>query len=206
MDIKKLKKPYLVSGGLKKNNTCIFFTAQGKIEIEGCNDALDVLLPLFDGNNELESICDKLPEPNRSEIVDLIMLLAEHQIIVDSDRIYEIFYAYSRYPSLFSTQLTYDENIQFYYDNSHLSPIKGKTFALSLDNSAFTNLIKKRKSSRHFVQESLSENDVMNLMWVAYGKHGEGRSLQGDYPYLTFTVPSGGGLYPIFVYLFLFKP
>lgn len=196
--------PYLACGGYPSEDAWIFLTAGGKIKIKGCNDALATLLPFFDGTNELATILDELARAERTDILRLIDMLAQHQIIVDANHLYQSFHAYARYPAPFSTNCSHEENVANYYDLSHLPPILGKTIKLPIAESAFSCLTRKRTSCRSFSGEGLTEKQVFNLAWNMYGRQDEG--VPRESPFFTFTVPSGGGLYPLFLYLLLFKP
>jgi SagB-type dehydrogenase family enzyme len=196
-------KPYLVCGGFPAGNSWIFLGPRGKVEIQGANAALAALLPLFDGMHELAAIIGSVGE--RKDVLALIEMLIDHRIVVDANHLYRHFQAYARDPSLFSMGTSHEENVANYYDFSHVPQIHGATTALPVASTGLSRLLRSRTSCRRFSAASVDEADVFDLIWSMYGRQDEPGPPAEQLPYLTFTVPSGGGLYPLFVYLLLFR-
>jgi len=129
----------------------------------------------------------------------------EEMNITDATRIYEATTGYSRNPALFSEDLSHEENVSLYYDQSHVASHKGRTYEADLDDDYLSRVVRQRRSTREFTGESTTEKTLLKLLWYMYGRTGEGIMPGQDSHYLTFTVPSGGGLYPCHLYVILLK-
>lgn len=205
MMLKKIRRPYMVAGGYGRQQDWVFFTPKGKIKLDGCNVALLDLIPLLDGDHTVDDILDQLPDYNRDDLTALLALLAEHQIVTDANRIYAVFHAYARYPSPFSEGLSQQENIDLFYDASHLHEPEGPVFQCRVNPTPLSLMLRHRTSIRRFSDQPLDQEDLLNLMWTLYGRQRSQHAIEDELSHPTFTVPSGGGLYPLFLYLILFK-
>jgi SagB-type dehydrogenase family enzyme len=205
MVLEKIRRPYLVAGGYHRQQDWFFFTPGGTIKLDGCNAALFVLIPLLDGNHSIDDILNQLSDYCPEDMMALLSLLAKHHIITDVNRIYSAFYAYARYPSLFSEGLSDKENTDLFYDTSHLSNPKGSVFQCQVNRTPLSSMLHQRTSVRRFFDQSLDQEALLNLMWTLYGKQYQQHASGNEPTHPSFTVPSGGGLYPLSLYLILFK-
>ena len=202
MHIDNQARPYLVSGGYPQKDLWVFFTPEGIVEISGCNKVLFSLLPLCNGQHSLEHIFSKLEQSDTQGVVGLLDLLFEKKVICDVNHIFEVFYAYSSNPMPFASGMTQDEMRALIVDTSHISAINGPTFSLALKNSGLQKLLDGRVSTRQFSGESMNEEGILNFLWSMYGKQTNSKRNSWG---LAYNVPSGGALYPLFVYLALFR-
>lgn len=201
-----LRRPYLVRGGHPQGDSWVFFTPAGRTIIDGHNDTLRLILPLLDGEHGVREIVESLPMFAPRALRGFLRLLARHGIVVDANRVYQGFRPYSLYPPPFAESLTQEENVRYYFDRRHLPPVHGRLLPAPEPEGHLADLLRRRTSSRIFSGEAVPRGLVLDLMWALCGRQdirGHGRK---EPLYLTFTVPSGGGLYPLTLYLFVFRP
>jgi len=199
-------RPYLVCGGYPTHDAWVFFAPKGKIEIRGCNEVLANLLPLFDGSGDFAQIMNELAQTGRDDILEVIATLVDRQIVVDANHVFKLFQSYASYPAPFSLQCSHEENVANYYDVSHLPSVRGTTLQVPIRKTCLGRLARKRTTCRRFSGESVTDTEVFELVWTMYGRQDEDRVPAPPPALPTFTVPSGGGLYPLSLYVLLAKP
>jgi SagB-type dehydrogenase family enzyme len=206
MYIKNLERPYLVAGGFPSGNSWTFFTSHGDVEIDGCNELLQKLLPLCSGLRKLSEVIEILgTQFHLPEIEQLIEILVEYLIIVDANRVFYSFHAYTRNPEPFSTGITKESANALIKDFSHIPPIRGRIFSVELKKGNLKKLLEKRKTVRVFSGEILEESDIAGLMWSMCGKQEYREDIEEYFQDITYNIPSGGALYPLLQYVFIFK-
>ena len=109
-------------------------------------------------------------------------------------------------PTPFAEDLTREENVKYYYDRSHLLPVRGRLLPVPEPRGPLAKLLRKRTSSRAFSGRAVPRGSVLEMMWSLCGRQDVRKRGSKDPPFLTFTVPSGGGLYPLSLYLIVFRP
>ncbi len=206
MNLENRIRPYCVCGGFPRMESWVFFVPDGEIEIKGCNQGLEILLPMCNGRNSLDFIRTELEKTFESkDVEDLLIVLFQHLILVDSNRIFQVFYAYSRNPMPFFESLTPQETFDFVSDQSHLPLIGNNSVKAKFKKTELQMIMDMRCTIRDFSGEAMNEESVVSLVWSAYGKQTKRANDESDFLERTFTVPSGGALYPLFIYLILFK-
>ena len=206
MNLENQIRPYYVCGGFPTDNSWTFFTPSGEIEVKGCNLALEILLPMCNGNNRLDFIVAELKKTfKKGEIEELLSALFQYLILVDSGRIFQAFYAYSKNPMPFFESLSQDETFNFVSDQSHLPSINGSCIEVRFEKTNLQKTMDLRCSTRNFSEESMGEESIFSLLWCAYGAQEKREAEESNFLEKTYTVPSGGALYPLFIYLILFK-
>jgi len=206
MNLENRIRPYYVCGGFPKAESWIFFTPCGEIEIGGCNKALEVLLPMCNGMNHIDFVRGKLEEMfSKEEVEELLFALFQQFVLVDSNRIFQVFYAYSKNPMHFFEALSAEETSNFVGDQSHLPVIGGSCFEAKFQKNKLQEIMDKRCSTREFSGETMDKETIFSLVWNAYGEQVKRMNGESDFLERTFTVPSGGALYPLFIYVVLFR-
>jgi SagB-type dehydrogenase family enzyme len=206
MNLKNIIRPYYVCGGYPKMDSWIFFVPEGEIEMGGCNKMLEVLLPLCNGRNSLDFIKTELKMKfDDKDVESLLLVLFQYLVLVDSNRIFQVFYAYSRNPMPFFESLTPQETFDFVSDQSHLPSIGNNYVEAKFEKTELQRIMDMRCSTRDFSDQAISEDMLLSLVWSAYGKQITRISSENDFLERTFNVPSGGALYPLSIYLVLFK-
>ena len=131
-----------------------------------------------------------LPE---DEVMEILTELEELELIVDSRHQFMHFHHISNYPSAMNSDLTQDEVEA--YTKSKRSPVKnGTTIDFERnESSALFPIREKRRSCRSFSGKKMTVNQIGNICHYAY-----------SIP--DHSVPSGGALYPLRIYVLVEKP
>lgn len=87
------------------------------------------------------------------------------------------------------------------YPNAELTPLNG--YIGNEPPVDIYGLIRNRRSSRKFVPYTMSLNELAKILYYGYGITGMGplKGLEGNWYYRS--VPSGGGLYPLEIYVYV---
>ncbi len=199
--------PYLACGGYQKNsNVWVFFTPYGETEIKNANGIISYLVPLCNGELNLAEIIEKTKGRfnNKKDAKDFITKLFKLGILSDKFQVYETWKIYGENPMIFfrdilekdaseliRTELPKDETTQ--------------EIQASLPGFALRDILGKRCSTREFSAKPLKTEDIIGLFWSSYGAQEKRNKIWKYGEEKTFTVPSGGGLYPLVLYLVQFK-
>lgn len=206
MNLENRIRPYYVCGGFSKTESWIFFVPEGEIEVKGCNKMLEILLPMCNGRNNLDFIKTELEkEFDGKDIENLLLTLFQYLVLVDSNRIFQVFYAYSKNPMPFFESLTPQETFDFVSDQSHLPLIGNNYVEAKFEKTELQRIMDTRCSTRDFSDQAINEDTLLSLVWSAYGKQLARTDGESDFFERTFNIPSGGALYPLFIYLIIFK-
>lgn len=208
--VRNLKEiqPLVVAYGYVKNPEQMTFLGYDKeITVEGCNEALNKLLLLCNGVNRLEDILKKLEDEYEIEsLTELIKILLENEILIDSREFYRVFHKRSMNPSLYFYDLSEKEVMEFFgernykiYSSENQIPLS----SLSEINSSFLEFTRLRKSTRAYASQNISFVKLSGILKAAYGiTRKEFTKFNGIlYEIPHRTIPSGGGLCPLEIYV-----
>lgn len=150
-------------------------------------DRLWRIFEYCNGRNSIQAISE-LTSLDLDEVAELITELAELELVVDSRSQYLHFHRVSNYPTPFNRDLTQEEVAA--YTNSPRREVKaGKTLNFAHDKgSALCEILKRRRSCRQFSGRKLSLDQIGSMCHYAY-------SIK------EHSVPSGGALYPLKIYV-----
>lgn len=203
MNIKKVY-PYLVCGSFLKDNVWVFFCFVGEIKIEGANDLLRDLLPLCDGTLTVKKIVENLKKIHweSKKVIDIVKQLFDLGVLADKHHLFEVWRRYSENPMIFCQKIS-ESGVA----NLMAQPLPADEISYSVKSnfkkSTLTKILEKRRSIREFTDGVISKNQLFGLFWSAYGRQQE-RTKKWKYgDERTLTVPSGGALFPLVLYLFL---
>ena len=189
IDIKDFR-PIMVVPAVPHNGGIRFLLKNEKIDIkENLADTVWKIIENANGYQNIESIANNANidlELTTKIVQDLVTL----KIMYDSRELYSHFHEISYSPDTYFRNLSRDDI--FKYSNSDHKPFKNgneEEFAKD-DNSNLSKLIFNRKSCRSYSNEKLSKDLIGNICYHAYSldKH---------------SVPSGGGLYPLKLYILI---
>jgi len=197
--------PYLVCGSFFRNDVWVFLTPVGEVNIEGASDIISLLLPMCNGKIVLGEITKRISKELRigdQEIIGFIYNLFELDILQDKHQLFLSWKKYNENPMLFSQNISQEKAIALMNESSP----KDK-FSLSVGcemrNFAFANLLEKRYSARKFSLSKIVMSDIFGLFWSTYGKQKTRLKTWKYGTEKTYTVPSGGALFPLVFYLVL---
>lgn len=193
--VKKLKRkrdirPILAVPAFSNNDSVTFFCREEQIIIH--NDEASIVQQIIENTNGYNSI-DSIVSLTGidAQIVDAIINdLYILGILVDSRELYLKFHEISSSPDCYSCNLTRQEVIA--HLNSPRLPIKiGKRYDFIKDSTSdLSKSIMLRRSCRSFSKDKMHKDLICNICYHAYSIS-------------NHTVPSGGGLYPIKLYVLI---
>ena len=155
-------------------------------------DSVWRILSFCSGYNEVSSIIEisGLPE---IEVLEILSELEEMELIVDSRYQFQHFHRISNYPTAINSGLTQVEVEN--YTRSNRLPVKcGEVFRFKSDKaSGLFPIREKRRSCRSFSEQKMTKDQIGSICHYAY-----------SIP--DHSVPSGGALYPLKIYVLVEQP
>lgn len=184
--------PILVIPAVPYEGGIRFLHQKGQLDL-GPENAATVwkILQYCNGLNKVSEISALSGIP--VDVVSEILLeLNDMEVIIDSKKQYIHFHKISNYPTPFSRILSQNEILK--YTNTPRKPVKpGEKLTFRKDNrSALHSMRERRRSCRSFSDRPLSIDQIGNICNYAYSIH-------------DHTVPSGGALYPLKIYVLIEK-
>jgi sagB-type dehydrogenase domain protein len=150
------------------------------------------ILSFCNGHTDISSIV-KLSGLVREDVVEILTELEDMELVVDSRRQFMHFHRISNYPSAMNSDLTQDE-IEVYTRSKRLPVKRGATIDFKCDDSsALFSIREKRRSCRCFSDKKITVNQIGSICHFAY-----------SIP--DHSVPSGGALYPLRIYVLIERP
>lgn len=182
--------PILVVPAVPCNSKIRFLHPKNQIDLapEMAGKVWEVL-SYANGYNDISTII-KLSELPETEVLEIFSELNDMEIVVDSRHQFMHFHRISNYPSAINSNLTQDE-IEAYTKSNRLEVKTGKIFNFEMNaSSALLSIRAKRRSCRNFAKTKLTINQIGNICNFAYSipEH---------------SVPSGGALYPLKIYVII---
>lgn len=200
-----MTQPLVIAYGYSNDADQMTFIGYGKeITVEGCNEVLSKLLPLCNGVNRFEDILGKLKnEYARDSLSELIKTLLENEVLIDSRDFYWVFHRCSMNPTLYFRELSENNIAAILRRKNHKSykKVRRRIFLPSSSEieSGFLEFIKARQSVYKYTAKNFSFTKLSGLVKAAYGVIR--KEYLGSYTIPHRTVPSGGALYPLELYI-----
>lgn len=170
------------SGGIK------FLHYKEEIEID--NEMAPIVWKILsecNGLNTAEEIANNI-EHNKDLVLSVISDLMVCEVLEDTNKQYLHFHKVSSFPSLYYPDRTQEEIAEHTFHRPKNSK-EGSCLLYNTDNkSSMEKIIHKRHSVRSFSNEKLCVDDIGNICKCAYS-------------ITEHSVPSGGGLYPLKIYV-----
>jgi SagB-type dehydrogenase family enzyme len=179
----------------------VFVSFDKEVEIRNCNYELSKILPLCSGMDTEEEIINQIKNIKREKARKIISVLFDNDLVVDGCKFYNIFNKISQNPMHFFRSIKSSE-ISLLFKEARKKKYRkaGVTAKFSVKDTALTEIIKRRKSIRDFdKQGTVSFEDLSGLVWATLG------SFSNDSSGKSYTIPSGGSLYPTNQYLVILK-
>ncbi|MFH1522291.1 MAG: SagB/ThcOx family dehydrogenase [Patescibacteria group bacterium] len=199
--------PYLTCGGYQKDNTIwVFLTPYGEVEIKNANQVISCLIPLCNGELKLAEVIVKIEDQNKDkkDIKDFVLKLFKLGILSDKFQVYKTWKVHGENPMIFFSDKSESEISDLI--KSELPKDKATQInKIEIPDFILRNILNSRSSTREFSTESLTAGDIIGLFWSSYGVQKNREKVWKYGKEKTLTVPSGGGLYPLVLYLIQLK-
>ncbi|NQV88480.1 MAG: SagB family peptide dehydrogenase [Parcubacteria group bacterium] len=185
-------QPLAILYGYRKNrNELNFVGRKGIISLSGRSKDIEKILRLCNGMNSVQDIINQLPSIGQERICELLSLCEDQGIVRESRNLFAGFHEDSSNPLFFS----YDhgvEEINRIMSTPRLRERNGEPIQLSAppDSNLFKT-IEKRLTVRQFREAKIPLDQLSGLLRATYGVGKNGH----------WSVPSGGALYPLDLYL-----
>ena len=155
------------------------------------SDKLWKILSFANGYNDVASIAESA-ELSEDYVSEILSELRDLEVIVDTREQFMHFHRVSNYPTAFNSTLSQDE-VKEYSKSARARVKSGKVFKFETDtDSNLYPIREKRRSCRNFSERKLTIDQVGSICHYAY-------SLKDH------SVPSGGSLYPLRIYVLVEK-
>lgn len=197
-------RPLVIAYGYPEDpNQIAFLCYENQITVYGCNELLNELLPLCNGTNDFGDILKKFSDKYDGEsLAQLVRVLLENEILIDSREFYLAFHKCSMNPPRYFYELSEQEAVELFGQSNH-KVYRGKKrvplSTLSEINSGFLEFSMQRKSGWKYASRDISFTKLSGILKAAYGI--TRREFLSGYEIIHRTVPSGGALYPLELYL-----
>ena len=184
--------PILVVPAIPYNGGIRFLHYESQIDIDSkMADIVWKILSYCNGYMKASTIAESVCL-DEDKVLEILKELEELELIVDSKHQFMHFHRVSNYPSAINANLTQDE-IAVYTKSNRLPVKDGEAIYFEYDKaSVMFELIKKRRSCRNFSDKSITISQIGNICHYAY-----------SIP--DHSVPSGGALYPLKIYVLIEK-
>ena len=150
------------------------------------------ILGFCNGYTDVSSIAKSTGFPN-DEVMEILSELEEMELIVDARYQFMHFHRVSNYPTAINSGLTQEE-VESYTKSKRLPVKSGRSFDFKIDqDSALFSIRAKRRSCRSFSDKKLTGSQISSICHYAY-----------SIP--DHSVPSGGALYPLRIYVLIEEP
>lgn len=182
--------PLAVLFGYRQGDDIVFIDRRETITINDGYDLVTDILKHCNGLNTLDEIKSLITQEHRESFEEVIELLFNNGVIEDSRNIYRRFHQDSENPALFSYSWAPSDIVEIQERPRHSNPLSAdETVNLDKTDSNLLSLIRSRHSVRCFKEGTVSKQLLSGLLESLYFTGG------------TRSVPSGGGLYPLEIYL-----
>lgn len=177
--------PY--KGGIK------FLHRENQIDIShDMADEVWKILGFCNGYTNVSSIIESSGLP-KDDVMEILVELEDMELIVDSRHQFMHFHRISNYPSAINSDLTQDE-VEAYTKSKRLPVKSGEVVQFDCNTpSALFWVRENRRSCRSFSEKKMTVNQIGSICHFAY-----------SIP--DHSVPSGGALYPLRIYVLIEKP
>ncbi len=185
--------PILVVPAVPYKGRIRFLHRENQIDIgHDMADEVWKILGFCNGYTNVSSIIESSGLP-KDEVMEILVELEDMELIVDSRHQFIHFHRISNYPSAMNSDLTQDE-IEAYTKSNRLPVKKGLTIDFERDkSSALFPIREKRRSCRSFSDKKMTIHQIGNICHYAYSIS-------------DHSVPSGGALYPLRIYVLIEIP
>lgn len=196
--------PLFVVPCIVQGKKTIFHKADEKVVVSAPGDLIRKLTNLCDGRRTLDSIEAALAEKwDKRCIRRFVAELRRNEVLVDSHTLSKAIWPAVENPSRFSSLIS-DDKVRKLVKKAELRHKANPSRKVHEANSfAIGRLLERRKSVRIFSQEAVGLQDIVKMLWAAYGEVNSQR--ENDSSAIRRTTPSAGALYPLMISLIIFR-
>jgi len=188
--------PLIIEGGKS-----IFYQIDKKVIVEAPKDLIEALVKICDGTRSVDEIIEVLSQDwSRGSLEELMKELEQQKVLVNSRHLNNSFWKSIENPSyFFPADIIDNENIikkskyrheKVYVEEEH-----------KISDFFVKKLLQKRHSVRSFSGGLVPFQDIIDMIWSAYGEVKRSNSKK----YSPRTVPSAGALYPLVLHVVIFQ-
>lgn len=184
--------PILVVPAIPHEGGIRFLHRESQIDIgHDMADEVWKILSLCNGYTKISSIIESSGLP-KDDVIEILVELEDMELIVNSRHQFMHFHRISNYPSAISSDLTQDE-VEAYTKSDRLPVKSGEAIQFDCNTySALFPIRKNRRSCRSFSERKMTVDQIGSICHYAY-----------SIP--DHSVPSGGALYPLRIYVLIEK-
>lgn len=185
--------PILVVPAVPYKGGIRFLHRENQIDIShDMADEVWKILGFCNGYTNVSSIIESSGLP-KDDVMEILVELEDMELIVDSRHQFMHFHRISNYPSAINSDLTQDE-VEAYTKSKRLPVKSGEVVQFDCNTpSALFPIRENRRSCRSFSEKKMTVNQIGSICHFAY-----------SIP--DHSVPSGGALYPLRIYVLIEKP
>ena len=185
--------PILVVPAVPYDGGIRFLHRESQIDIgPDMADEVWKILSFCNGYTSVSSIIESSGLP-KDDVIEVLAELEEMEVVVDSRHQFMHFHRISNYPSAFNSILTQDE-IEAYTNSERLPVVPGEIIEFEYGAySALRSIGENRRSCRCFSEKKMTASQIGSICHFAYSIS-------------DHSVPSGGALYPLRIYVLVEKP
>ncbi len=202
--MKKSFFPIFTTPTIISNKKTVFHKINEKVEVEVPGKLIRQLIEICDGTRPLNEVTQLLKDEwDELSVQGLIEELHQNNVLTNSCNISSSVWKTVENPSRFSSLITDDEVIKLVRKakERHKGNFNGRTYQIS--TSPLKRLLENRRSVRSFSKKPVNLQNVVNMLWSAYGEISDTR--EGAPTSCRHTIPSAGALYPLVIHVVLFK-
>lgn len=183
----------MLYGYSDKKNELSFVGRKGIITLSGRVKKIKQILRLCNGLTSVNDISMQLSLIDPEEVLELLNLCETQGIVRDSRELYVSFHEDSVNPPMFSYDLGAN-GVALVMQSERLRERSGESVKLSQPStSVILDTLRKRQTIRQFKIGQIPSNKLSGLLEASYGF--------GDNSH--WSVPSGGAMYPLDLYLII---
>lgn len=199
--MKRIFLPLFTAPSTVLGRKTIFYTLDEKVTVEAPGKLVHQLIALCDGTRAGKEIARILKkEWDGVSVKELTRALRRKKILVDARQIGEETWRVITNPPRFPSRATDADAIELARKAGERHRRDPSEIVYSAEVGPLGSLLSQRQSTRSFSGAPVAFQDVINILWSAYGElkpKEDGRPRR--------TVPSAGALYPLIVHIALFK-
>lgn len=188
--------PLFAVNMLINGNQTVFSGINSMVTLKAPQELLEQLFELCDGRNTINDILEKLKKDWKLGTLNALLDdLFSEGVLVDSFNLHSSFWQAVKNPQHYAPSLSSEDVAVLVERSWELITSESGDRSITISDSNVHQILRMRGSVREFSGESVSEQNLINILWSMYGEISNRHR----------TVPSAGALYPLKLHLVLFE-